>query len=142
MDLPVSLWAVLLAAVSSMVVGMIWYARPVFGDMWAKLAGVDMNSKETAKKAPMALTVAFVMSLLTAYVLAHVTALSHNFFHYGIMETALTTAFWLWLGLCLTTVLTHDAFEQRPWKLSALTVGNRLVTLLAMALMIGWVGGY
>ena len=90
----------------------------------------------------MALGLAFLMSLLTAYVLAHVTALSHAYFNYGVLETAFSAAFWLWLGIAATTVVIHDTFENRPWKLTALTLGNSFVTLMFMALFIGWLGGY
>ncbi len=37
----IRIWlAVVLAAVSSMVVGFIWYAKPVFGNRWMRLSGI------------------------------------------------------------------------------------------------------
>ena len=56
------------------------------------------------------------------------------------MSAALTTAFWLWLGISATTIVVHDAFEQRPMKLTAMNAGNQLFTLLAMGLIIGSLG--
>lgn len=136
MDVQVSWLAVLLAAVSSMVVGMIWYAKPVFGASWMKL--VKLDEKKAKEGSMQAIAVAFAMSLITAYVLAHVTYLSHSFFGNSYMQDALTTAFWLWLGISAARVFTHDAFEQRPMVLSVMTAGNQLATLLGMGLIIGW----
>ena len=36
----VKLWAVLVAAVASVMIGSIWYSPPVFGTTWMKLAGI------------------------------------------------------------------------------------------------------
>ena len=41
MEVTVNLWAVLAAMASSLVVGSIWYARPVFGNTWMRLAKID-----------------------------------------------------------------------------------------------------
>ena len=39
MDLQINWLAVMLATLSSMVVGSVWYAPPVFGRMWMRLIG-------------------------------------------------------------------------------------------------------
>ncbi len=136
MNVQINYLAVLLAAASSMVVGMVWYAKPVFGTMWMKL--IKLDDKKAKEGAMKAITLAFVMSLLTAYVLAHVTYLSFQFFKGSYMIDAITTAFWLWLGISGARVVTHDAFEQRPMKLTALTLGNQLATLVVMGIVLGF----
>jgi hypothetical protein len=138
MDVQVNALGVLLAAVSSMVVGSIWYARPVLGNTWMKLAKVKMDS-DKSKVAPM-LALTFVLALLTAYILAHVSYLSNSFFHNSFLQDSLATAFWLWLGLTAARIFTHDLFEGRPSKLTLITVSHELVTLLIMGLVIGLVG--
>ncbi len=137
MNVEVNYLAVLLAAVASMAVGSVWYAKSVFGEKWGKLVGIDF-SKQKGSDAAKSIVVAFVASLLTAYILAHVTYLSNHFFGTSFMSSALQTAFWLWLGISATTVVTHDAFEGRPMTLTALTLGHNLVSILAMGLVIGW----
>ena len=138
MDVQVNMWAVLLAAVTSMVVGSLWYSRSVFGDVWGKLAKVDMSKKPAPGQMVWLLGSTFVASLVTAYVLAHVAYLSNQFFENSFMSAALQTAFWLWLGFTAARVYTHDAYEGRRKKLTLLTVSHELVTFLAMALVIGW----
>ena len=135
MNVHVNLWAVLLSAVASMVIGGIWYAKPELGDSWMKLAKLDRKKRQQGMAAPLIL--AFVLSLLMAYVLAHLAYITHQFFQDSFMRDSLQTALWLWLGVAFTRVVTHDAFEHRPFKLTIMNVGNMLVTMLAMGAIIG-----
>jgi ABC-type phosphate transport system permease subunit len=138
MEVQVNFWAVLAATASSMVVGSIWYAQSVFGKTWAKLAKVDMSKPKYGVWKP--ITITLVVSLITAYVLAHVTYLSHTFFGDSFLQDALTTAFWMWLGFTAARVITHDVFEGRPAKLTMLTVSHEFITLMLMGLIIGAIG--
>ena len=135
MEVDVNWLAVVLATVSSMVVGSIWYAKSVFGTKWQKL--VKLDSKDMKSGAGRAIGITIVVSFITAYVLAHVTFLSEQFFHAGYVQSGLTTAFWMWLGFVAARQITHDAFEQRPWQLTAMNAVHELVTLLIMGLIIG-----
>lgn len=134
MEVQINWLGVVLAAVSTMVVGSVWYAPKVFGDLWQRLAKLDPKNMANPTKA-ISLTV--VASLITAYVLAHVTYLSYAFFGTSFLSAALTTAFWAWLGFTAARILTHDLFENRPAKLTLLTVSHELVTFMVMALVIG-----
>lgn len=140
MEVQISLLAVFLAAASSMVIGSIWYSNGVFGKTWAKLAKVDMSKTPKSGEMAWLLGSTFVASLVTAYVLAHVTYLSSQFFGHDLMQSALTTAFWLWLGFTAARIYTHDAFEGRRKKLTALNALHELVTFMVMAAIIGAVG--
>lgn len=139
MDVQINNVAVVLAMLSSMVVGSVWYAQSVFGKKWARLAKVDM-SKGDRSDVWKPIVTTMVVSLITAYVLAHVTYLSNQFFGNSYLQDALTTAFWLWLGLTAARFVTHDAFEGRPMQLTVLTLGNELATIMLMGLVIGLMG--
>lgn len=135
MEVQINWAAVLLATIASMAVGFVWYAKPVFGKMWMDL--VHLSEKDQQKGAAMAIGQALVTAVVTAYVLAHVTYISQSFFGVSYMESALNTAFWLWLGISATTIVTHNAFEQRRKKLTLLTVAHQLVAFLVMGFVIG-----
>lgn len=137
MDVSVNYLAVVLAMVSSMVVGSVWYAKGVLGNAWIKLAKVDMKAN---KSAAMPIIVTAIVSLITAYVLAHVAYLSNSFFQNSFLQDTLTTAFWLWLGLTAARFITHDVFEGRPAKLTLINVAHEFVTLMVMGLIIGFMG--
>lgn len=135
MNVEVNYLAVVLAMVSSMVVGAVWYAKPVFGKEWAKMVG--LTDKKMQEGAAQAMGITVVVSLVTAYVLAHVSFLSNQYFGNSFLQDSLTTAFWLWLGLTAARFITHDAFERRPAKLTLMNVAHELVTLLVMGGVIG-----
>jgi hypothetical protein len=138
MNVEVNYLAVVLAMVSSMIVGSVWYAQSVFGKTWIKLAKIDMKKQGAPVWQPILVTL--VVSLITAYVLAHVSFLSNKFFGNSFLQDSLCTAFWLWLGLTAARFVTHDAFEGRPWKLTLLNVSHEFVTLMLMGLVIGLFG--
>jgi hypothetical protein len=78
----------------------------------------------------------FVLSLVTAYVLAHVMALSENFYHNPMMTTGLMTAFWSWLGFVMPVQLTAAIFGDKNFKLFGIDTGYQLVSLLAMGVVL------
>lgn len=138
MEVQINMWGVLLAAISSMVVGMIWYARSApTGKEWMALT---KGNQKVERKVASSIILAFVMSLLLAYVLAHVSYLSYEFFGESFLSACLTTAFWLWLGVAFALTVTHDSFEGRRYKLTAINTLNMLATMLVMALIIGTAG--
>ena len=138
MDVQVNYLAVVLAMLSSMVVGSVWYAQAVFGKTWIKLAKIDTKTDRGSVAKPIIVTA--IVSLITAYVLAHVAYLSNQFFHNSFLQDAMATAFWLWLGFTAARFITHDAFEGRPAKLTALNVAHEFVTIMLMGLIIGCMG--
>jgi hypothetical protein len=132
--------AVLLAAVSSMLVGSIWYTPAVFGKAWMKLAKVKPDKKMSTGETVKLFGLTFIAALVTAYVLAHVTYLSNEFFSNTFLQDALSTGFWLWLGFVAARILTHDLFEGRPGKLTFLNLAHEFVTVMVMALILGLFG--
>ncbi len=138
MDVSINYWAVLLAAASTMVGGSIWYSPRVFGNTWMRLVGMEKD--KAGEGATKAIAVTIFVSLITAYVLAHVSYLSHSFFANSFLQDSLTTAFWMWLGFTASRFITHDAFERRPRTLTLMNVTHELVTFLVMGLIIGLMG--
>ncbi len=137
MSVDINIWAVVLATVSSMVVGSIWYAKGVFGSSWQKM--VKLTDKQMQSDAGKAIGVTIIVSFFTAYVLAHMAYLAHSFYQNSQLQDSLTTAFWVWLGFTAARMITHDAFERRSTKLTAMNVAHEFVTLMVMGVIIGLV---
>jgi hypothetical protein len=135
MSVEVNMVAVVLATLSSMVVGSIWYAPKVFGNAWMKLSKLDPKKQD--RGAAKAIIMTLIVSFVTAYVVAHVAFLSNAFFGNSFLYDSLMTAFWLWLGLTAARFITHDAFERRPARLTMLNITHELVTIVVMGLIIG-----
>jgi len=140
MNVDINGWAVLLAALSSMVVGSLWYMPATFGKAWQRYTGVDaekMRRSQTSGQLVWMYGSVFLASLVTAYVVAFVAFLENKAFSYSFMVDALDTAFWLWLGFTAARLYVHDTFEGRRKKLTLLNSAHELVTVLVMALIIG-----
>lgn len=139
MDVRVNMGAVLLATLSSMVIGSFWYGKVGFMKPWQKLTGMKpKKGKELQQSMMVGMAVALVSSFLMAYVLAHVTYLSNQFFiGDSFMKDAITSAFWMWLGFQGFRMLMNDTFEGRPFKLTLINAGNSFVTIMVMGLIIG-----
>ena len=136
MEVSINLWAVLLSGVSSMVIGMVYYHPPVLGNLWMQLAGI--NQKRFQKEMPKLMPLVFVAALVTAYVIAYVTFLYHSFFGGSWEMAGLTTSLVLWLGLSATSLFIHSSMEQRSSQLLYISLGNRLLSILAMGVILGW----
>ena len=138
MSIEINYEAVLLATLSSMVVGAIWYMPQLFGKSWMKITKVDPSKTPGSPLKIYGLTL--LASFLTAYVLAHTTYIANQVIGSSYMSSAVSTAFWLWLGFIVSRLLVHDLFEQRPTKLTMLNAGHEFATVMVMALIIGGFG--
>jgi hypothetical protein len=136
MDLHINLWGVLLAGVSSMVIGAVYYAPPLLGKVWMKLAKID--GKRFQKEMPRVMLPVFLAALVTSYFVAYFSFMYHSFFGNSWLASSVVTALLLWVGVSATTLYIHNSLEQRPANLTVISLGNRLLSLLAMGLIVGW----
>ncbi len=127
--------AVILATLSSMVVGSIWYAEKVFGARWMKLSG--MTPEDTQKGFVKALVITLIVSFITALVLAGIATIVFDFYGGSFLIVTILTAIVLWAGFTAARFITHDLFDRRPAGLTVLNIAHELVTLVVMALIIG-----
>lgn len=137
MDITVNYLAVILAGVASMALGFLWYSPMVMGKAWMKEKGYTQETLKKAQKEMGKLyALSFVVSLVTAYVLSHVMVLSENFFHYSLLSTGLTSAFWMWLGFIMPVQITATIFGEKNWKLFGIDTGYHLVSIMAMGVVL------
>ncbi len=131
----VNLLAVLVATIVSFVIGWAWYSPLLFVKPWMKLRGMDFDA-EMAKGMKMPygiMAVEFVSTLVVAYFIAEFAAWVGAVSVVG----GLVLGFWIWLGFYATTMLGSVLWEKVPLKLYAIGAGRWLVSLLAMAAIIG-----
>lgn len=128
--------AIILAAISTMIVGSIWYG-PAFGKIWTRLANVKKDPNFTAQKATLLYIRAFLASLLTAIVLAYVIVVVHKNSSDSYFVDAIFVGLLLWAGFTAARMFMHDSFEGRPTQLTALNAAHELVTIVIMSGIIG-----
>ncbi|HVO79744.1 MAG TPA: DUF1761 domain-containing protein [Terriglobales bacterium] len=135
----ISLWPVLVSAVATMVVGFLWYSPLLFARPWTLLMGYDPNDKvkmeELRKGAGKSYGMAFVASLVSAFILAKVIDITTvNTALYG-----MKIGFAMWLGFVTTVQLTGVLFAKQSAKLYLINTGYQLVCYLAMgAILAVW----
>ena len=131
----VSVWGILLAAVAAMLVGTVWYSKALFGKAWMKYASI--NDKGMQERARTAFPILILVSLVTAYALAQVVAYAASFSGGSWMVCAIHAGLIAGIGLAATAVFAQGVFEPRDYKLMYINAGNRVVTLLVMAIVLG-----
>jgi hypothetical protein len=135
----INLWSVLVAAVATMILGFLWYSPFLFARPWTVLMGYDPNDKakleEMQKGAGKIYGIAFVASLVSAFVLAKIIDVTTvNSALYG-----MKVGFAMWLGFVTTVQLTGVLFAKQPVKLYLINTGYQLVCYLAMgAILAVW----
>lgn len=133
MDITINYLAVLVGAISNMIIGFLWYG-PIFGKMWMALMGFTEEKMKEAKAKGMGKSYALMLvgALVTAYVLAHFVAV------WGAdgVSGAFQLAFWAWLGFIAPVLLGAVLWEGKSWKLYVLNMGYYLVTLFVMAMIL------
>lgn len=125
-------WAVIVAWVVYMAVGMYWYSPKGFGKLWSKLSGVDIM-KLPQNEANRAILYVVGASFVQAVVLA--TAL------YGIGVSnaveGLVASLVLWFGLVAATTVGTTFYARRGWKFWWLNASFFLVTMAINGLILG-----
>ncbi|HVZ11513.1 MAG TPA: DUF1761 domain-containing protein [Patescibacteria group bacterium] len=122
--------SIFVCAVAAMVVGYAWFG-PLFGKAWMKEAKV---SESQAKKANMTsmYIIMFVSALIEAYVLSVVLGMMGQL----TAMSAVTGAFWVWLGFIATTMSGSVLAEGRSLNYYIITAGYQLVIVAVMGVII------
>lgn len=136
----INLLAVLVAAIASMVIGSIWFG-PLFGKTF--MEGVGMNQwsaeKKEAMKKKMAWTYLqqFILSLLMAYVFAHVVwGMNVALGRQPDIMSGLSTGLWMWLGFALPIRYGDSLWNGKEFKYTAIDLGYWLVLLLVFGVIL------
>lgn len=135
MDIPVNYLAIFLAAVSNMVIGSIWYSPILFLNPWMKISGVKMGGKNPTPS----YIIAFITALIAAYVLSHFIYLTSKGMGTELTTiSAMTTAFWGWLGFVAPATAGMSIWEGKPWSYWAIVSGYWLASLVAMSAILSY----
>jgi Protein of unknown function (DUF1761) len=129
--------AVIVSGIVYWVLGGLWYSPILFGGKFIQIMrwSPEQLARIQAEGAGAQLALAFVGSLIAAYVLAHIVRYTNA----ENTTDGAKTGLWLWLGFIVTTNLNTVFFEFRPLGLYLINIGYHLVAFLAMgALLAVW----
>lgn len=121
--------AVVVAAVSTFVLGAVWYG-PIFGKAWMGASGM---TEERAKQANMGMIfgVAFLLELVAAFVLAMFIGAEANV-GFGVFAGLSAGLFWVATAFGVVYL-----FEQRPLAHWAVNAGYHVIAFTIMGAILG-----
>ncbi len=138
MNVEVNYLALLVAGIAAMALGFLWYNPALFGKPWMKLMGYTAEGlKKEQKQMGKYYGVSFLLTLVSGFVLAHVMAMSMNFFGYPALTTGIMSAIWMWIGFIMPVQATDQIFGPKKWKLFAINTGYQLASLLVIGIILG-----
>jgi hypothetical protein len=122
--------AIGVSALSSFVLGGLWYSPLLFGKMWMKETGI---TEEAVKNQNMAKVFgfAFIASLVIAFNLAMFLGSSST------LETGVFYGFLAGFGWVAMSFAINDLFEQRSFKLFAINAGYHTIGFTIMGAILG-----
>lgn len=130
----INIWELLVAALSTFVIGFLWYGKALFGKAWQRLAGL---SDEDVQGGNMALIfgLTFVLNFIIAAFLSIFTEIAMMLGSNAILGGLFAS--FLCIGFVATTFGINYLFARKPLKLYLIDVGFMIVCFFVMGLIIG-----
>lgn len=126
-DVDLNWWAIIVATLVPMAVGMVWYRA--LAEPWMRAVG---KTREELGGANIGYGVALAAAFVTAYVLARVVDWADaTSFGDGLLVGLI-----VWIGFVATTMAVNGIFAGRTWRLWAIDSGYYLTNLLAMGVIL------
>ena len=123
--------AVFVAALSSFMVGWIWYG-PLFGKTWMKLHGfTEEELKDSSMSMPVIMVVNYIATALAALAIAMFIG-PESTAGFGIFAGLMIAIFWIG-----TSRLNDVLYEKKPWGLFFINVGYNTVIYVIMGAILG-----
>lgn len=126
-----NLLAIVIAAVSSFMVGGLWYAKALFGATWNAENGGNMDSKQGHPAKVFGISFAF--SLVAAIAFGMLVGAAPG------MEAALRTGLLAGVGIAATSFGINYQFASRSFKLFLIDGGYHVVQFALFGLVFGLV---
>ena len=132
--------AVVVAAIVSMILGMIWYSPKVFGKPWMRLMGMTVKDMQAAQKKGMIMQyiIAFGAALVTAYMLSIFSgyAVGSGVYAGGLAATGAAVGFLTWIGFVATVTLGMSLWGGQKLELYLITNAYNMVSFVLMAMVL------
>lgn len=119
----------LICAISAMVIGMVWYSKPVFGKTWSELSGVDKDDKSGCFLIMIYSTLANMALAVTLYSVAlwsNAYGLKSGFFM-GVL---------IGFGIVMISMMMPYIWEKKSPRLFLINAGHQVAVVVVMSSII------
>ena len=138
MEIKINFIAIIVAVIANFVLGALWY-MPIFGKLWAKEKGFDLNEKPDKSVMFKGMFYMVIGNLLFAWVFAHNIAAWQfvpGIKEMGNMPNIMMSAIFTWLGFYLPGNLGATVWEKKSWTLFFIDAGYHLASLFLVAFIL------
>lgn len=126
--------AIIVATIINMILGFLWYGKPLFGKQWQQEQG--WSDKEMKKKQSEMGSSSYILmtiaSILSAYVLSQVIALTGA----TTLGSGAAAGLWVWFGFVTTTQIGKVLWDGKSWKLFSIETGYSFVSYALMGMIL------
>jgi hypothetical protein len=128
-NVQLNIWAVLVAALSTFLIGGLWYSPAVFGKAWMKENGFTEEGMKNANMVKI-FGLAFILGLIAAVNLAMFMGPESR------PEMGALWGFLAGFGWVATFIGTHYLFERKSFRLFLINAGYSIVALTVMGVIL------
>lgn len=127
----------IVGAVVSFILGMLWYSPFLFGRIWAQAHGF---SEQKMQEMHSSLYAAHILGFLTYIVTAYVIWYLFSLMNIDTIHTAIFVGFLLWLGFPAAQGFMSTQYSGKPMNVFLIDTGYHLVYILAICAAIFYLG--
>jgi hypothetical protein len=128
---------ILVAAVSTLVIGGLWYSPLLFAGPWSKGVGLDMNDPAVAAEMKKTMWMQYASAVVAAAVTAAVLFKMRNLLDIDSAIGGMQAALFCWAGFVAPVKFVDAMFGKRGQKILLIEAGYHLVTFIVMGAIIG-----
>lgn len=131
---PVNYFAVLVAAIVAIVLGILWYGV-LFGKQWMELLGAtpDQLQKAREKGKSKEYTIQAFAALVMSYMLQHAVVFTSAYLSLSGVAAGVFVGVGAWMGFAAPVTLGMVLWEGKSWKYGGIVSGYYLATFIVMA---------
>ena len=131
-----NIWAILVATLSTFVIGAAWYSPVLFGKAWMNAAGLSEEKVQQGNMAKI-FGLAFIFELIMAFNLAMFLTGSPEAAQQMTGGTGAFYGFLTGFGWIFFAMAVNSLYEQRSWKYICINGGYWTVAFTVMGFIIG-----
>jgi|SRR6185369_2081257 len=135
MQIVTNYWAVLVAAIASLIIGSVWHG-PLFGKKYMQASGMDGMSEDKKMEMKKGMKKAYILQFVASFVMIYVLSCFMWLTTQMTVMGGLTVAFWAWIGFVVPIKLS-EAIWGGKMAMFWIGIGNMLVTLLVAGAILG-----
>lgn len=120
---------IIIAIVINMMLGMYWYSPKLFGPLWARELGFQLNDMKPGPEQYSAALIVNIMIVMALFVLV-------QFFNIQTIVSAVEIALISWLGLIASTHFSAVIWCKKPLKVYLIEIGYLFVVVFTNVLLL------